>query len=284
MQKALGINPTRYKKLERELRHALSKTTKEDCKKWALYTSFVFPQVTVRRAKNLVEFAGKIVKGAYSEAKDLVNAGIKRKLLEHTKQRTNDLIKCSKESLKDFKESISNFNKLIKNEPKDAAIKIFAALMGFNVGGGGIDGDGGIPDTDLWVSIGAHRSIFTHSVLPMIIFEGLSLSMIRLVKIIHVNLPSDHDPLWDDIKNNNEKFIEIFYNGMSAGLIYHLSFDATIDGEGTYKNLPFSMPQYGHQILLALNSLTELVDLKSKKKILFWKNNILGKKVDKKQK
>ena len=42
--------------------------------------------------------------------------------------------------------------------------------------------------------------------------------------------------------------------------------------EGTYKNLPFSMPQFGHQILTALNSLTELVDLKSKKKIMFWNN------------
>ena len=122
------------------------------------------------------------------------------------------------------------------------------------------------------VSIGAHRSIFTHSILPMIFFEGLFLSMIGLVKIIHGNLPSGYDPLWDDIKNNNEKVLETFYNGMSVGLIYHLGFDATIDGDGTYKNLPFSMPQYGHQMLLALNSLTELVDIKSKKKKIVWKN------------
>ena len=77
MQKALGINTTRHKNLERELRHALSKTTNEDYKKWALYTSFVFPQIAYRRAKNLGEFAGKIAKGTYSEAKDLVNASIK---------------------------------------------------------------------------------------------------------------------------------------------------------------------------------------------------------------
>ena len=57
--------------------------------------------------------------------------------------------------------------------------------------------------------------------------------MIGLVKIIHGNLPPGYDPLWDDIKNNNEKFLKIFYNGMSAGLIYHLGFDATIDGDGT---------------------------------------------------
>ena len=284
MKAELPFTLSRRKRLESELRYALDKTSKEDYKRWALYTSRVFPQVTVRRASNLKDFAGNIIKWTYSETKDLVNAGKKRELIEHTKKRTNDLIKCSKESLKYLKELISNFNKLIKDEPKDAAIKIFAALMGFNVGGGGIDGDGGIPDLDLMVSIGAHRSIITHSVLPTIFFEGLFLSMIGLVKIVHKNLPADHDPLWDDIKNNNEKFLKIFYNGMSAGLIYHLGFDATIDGDGTYKNLPFSMPQYGHQVLIALNSFTELVDSISKKKKLFWKNNILGKKVDKKQK
>jgi len=272
METSLAFSPPRYKKLELELRHALSKTSNEEYKRWALYTSFVFPKIAVRRAKNLGEFAGKIVKGTYSEAKDFVQAGIKWKLLEHTKQRTNDLITFSKESLKDFKELTSMITEMIRTDPKKAAVQIFVATMGFNVGGGGIDGDGGIPDLDLMVSIGAHRSIFTHSILPMIFFEGLFLSMIGLVKIIHGNLPSGYDPLWDDIKNNNEKVLETFYNGMSVGLIYHLGFDATIDGDGTYKNLPFSMPQYGHQMLLALNSLTELVDIKSKKKKIVWKD------------
>ena len=44
------------------------------------------------------------------------------------------------------------------------------------------------------------------------------------------------------------------------------------------------MPQYGHQVLIALNSLTELVDLKSKKKKIFWKKNNLEEKAGKKQK
>ena len=148
MKKELAITLTRYEKLEWELKHALSKTSNEEFKKWALYTSIVFPQITVRRAKNLGEFAGKIVKGTYSEAKDLVTASIKWKFLEHTKQRTNDLIKFSKQSLKDFKELTSIIKRMIKNDPKNAAIQIFIATMGFNVGGGGIDGDGGVPDLD----------------------------------------------------------------------------------------------------------------------------------------
>ena len=77
MQNSISLTPIRYKILERELRHALSKTSNEEYKKWALYTSFVFPQIAYRRAKNLGEFAGKIAKGTYSEAKDLVNASIK---------------------------------------------------------------------------------------------------------------------------------------------------------------------------------------------------------------
>ena len=88
METELAFTKPRYKKLEWELRHALSKTSNEEYKKWALYTSLVFPQIAVRRAKNIGEFAGKIVKGTYSEAKDFVQAGIKWKLLEHTKQRT----------------------------------------------------------------------------------------------------------------------------------------------------------------------------------------------------
>ena len=47
---------------------------------------------------------------------------------------------------------------------------------------------------------------------------------------------------------------------MSLGLAYHLGVDATIQGEGTYKNLPFSMPQIGHQLLAGANSVTEFVD------------------------
>ena len=272
MQNSLTVINPRYKKLEFEFRHALSNTSPEEFKRWALYTSLVFPNVAIRRAKNLGEFAGKIVKGTYSEAKDFVQAGIKRELVGHTKQRTNDLVTFSKESWKDFKDLTGTITEMIRTDPKKAAIQIFVATIGFNAGGGGIDGDGGIPDLDLMVSIGAHRSIFTHSILPMIVFEGLFLSMIGLVKIIHGNLPPGYDPLWDDIKSNNEKVLETFFNGMSAGLILHLGIDATLDGEGTYKNLPFSMPQFGHQILTALNSLTELVDLKSKKKKMFWKN------------
>ena len=52
MKAELPFTLSRHKRLESELRYALDKTSKEDYKRWALYTSRVFPQVTVRRASN----------------------------------------------------------------------------------------------------------------------------------------------------------------------------------------------------------------------------------------
>jgi hypothetical protein len=151
--------------------------------------------------------------------------------------------------------------------PKKTGIQMFLAFMGFNLGGGGLDADGGIPDLDLLVSIGNHRSILTHSVLPMIIIEGICISIIGLVNTVHNNLPPGHDQIWDDIKCSNKTVLESFFTGMSLGLAYHLGVDGTIQGDGTYKDLPFSIPKFGHQLIAGLNSITEFIDT-TKSKIL----------------
>ena len=69
MSETLSLTKSRYKQLEWELRYALDNTSKEEFKEWAKCTALVFPKVTVRRAKNLGEFAGSVVKGTVSEAK-----------------------------------------------------------------------------------------------------------------------------------------------------------------------------------------------------------------------
>ena len=260
MATSFDLSKSRYSQLEWELRYALDNTSKEEFKEWAKCTAMVFPKVTVRRAKNLGEFAGSVVKGTASEAKQFINASLEWRLLSHTKKRTSDLADFSQESYKDFRDLTKTIIKMTREDPKKTAIQMFMAVMGFNIGGGGLDGDGGIPDLDLLVSIGQHRSILTHSVIPMIVIEGVCISLVGLVQIIHGNLPSKHDPLWDQIKSNNESVLESFYAGMSLGLAYHLGVDGTIQGEGTYKNLPFSMPQIGHQLIAGANSMTEFID------------------------
>ena len=261
------IGFSRYQQLEKELRYALYNTEKEEIKQWAKCTALVFPKVTVRRVRNITGVIGITAKGTVVEGKNFIKAGLERRLFSHAKQRTVDLSVFTLESYQNIRKLSKTIKKKLLVNPKKTGIQMFLAVMGFNVGGGGIDGDGGIPDLDLLISIGHHRSILTHSVLPMIILEGVFFSLIGLVNLVHNNLPSKHDPLWDDIKSNNESILESFYTGMSLGLAYHLGIDGTIQGGGSYNNLPFSMPNFGHRLIAGLNSITEFIDT-SKSKIL----------------
>jgi hypothetical protein len=267
MVQTYTIEFSRYQQLEKELRYALNNTEKEEIKQWARCTALVFPKITFRRAKNVAEVIGITAKGTAVESKNFITAGLERRLFSHAKQRTIDLGVFTIESYQCIRGLSKNIKVMVNENPKKMGIQMFLAMMGFNIGGGGIDGDGGIPDLDLLISIGHHRSIFTHSVLPMIIIEGVFISLIGLVNLVHNNLPSKHDPLWDDIKRNNESVLESFYTGMSLGLAYHLGIDATIQGGGSYNDLPFSTTNFGHRLIAGLNSITEFID-SSKSKIL----------------
>ena len=255
------IEFTRFQQLQNELRYALNNTEKKELKQWAKRTALVFPKVTVRRAKNIVGFIGITAIGTAAESKKFIKAGLERKLYSHAKQRADDLSVFTLESYQNIKELSKTIKNMLIVNPKKTGIQMFLAFMGFNLGGGGLDADGGIPDLDLLVSIGNHRSIFTHSVLPMIIIEGVCISIIGLVNTVHNNLPPGHDQIWDDIKCSNKTVLESFFTGMSLGLAYHLGVDGTLQGDGTYKDLPFSMPKFGHQLIAGLNSLTELIDI-----------------------
>lgn len=82
---------------------------------------------------------------------------------------------------------------------------------------------------------------------------------IPLIGTIHANLPGEHDPLWDSIRVGS-KDLSLIAHGASVGIGVHLGIDATIDGDGSYANLPFSLPQKGHQAISMGNALVEGLD------------------------
>ena len=135
---------------------------------------------------------------------------------------------------------------------------------------------GGIPDLDFLGGIGAHRSIFTHSVVAGVIVETLVLGILDLSRTVYKNLPEDHDPLWEDLNNVSGDVFAALSTGLSAGIAYHLGVDATIDGEGTYKDFPVSLPEVGHQAILGANAAVEAVDA-TKRATEKTANEIVGK-------
>jgi hypothetical protein len=91
-------------------------------------------------------------------------------------------------------------------------------------------------------------------ILPGILIETAVLSTLELVEIVCQNLPLDHDPLGDELVAGGAEIAEGLHKGLSFGIAYHLGVDATVDGLGTYKDLPFSMPIEGHQAVAAANA------------------------------
>jgi len=148
----------------------------------------------------------------------------------------------------------------LKSNPREKAIELSTFLIAFYLGSGGLDGDGGVPDLDLDLGIANHRSIFTHSIIAGIGVELASVAFIDLVAVLHGRLPEDHDPLWDELLVGGDRVARIISNGASLGIAYHLGIDATIDGGGAYKDLPFAVPQEWHQAIAAGNATAEAID------------------------
>ena len=153
MVQTITIEFTRYQQLQNELRYALNNTEKKELKQWAKRTALVFPKVTVRRAKSIVGFIGITALGTVAEGKNFITASLERKLFSHAIQRADDLSVFTLESYQNIKELSKTIKNMLIVNPKKTGIQMFLAVMGFNVGGGGIDADGGIPDLDLLISI-----------------------------------------------------------------------------------------------------------------------------------
>jgi hypothetical protein len=137
---------------------------------------------------------------------------------------------------------------------------VFALAMGFYAGSGGLDGDGGIPDTDLALGVGWHRSLFTHSIIAGTVAEGAILALADLADVVIRQLPThQRDPFWDRLAVTKDRLAHQLAVGTSAGIAYHLAVDATLQ-PAPYHGMPLAMPMEAHQALMGMNALAEGAD------------------------
>ena len=256
----------RYNTILSELEYALKATSKKDLHYWGLGSMKHLGKVSFRRGKTLGLTFLKLARFFVREAYQFTGAGLKGNLSGHAKKRGQDIATEARDAIGMFSDSCMRIYYQVREDPRRMAPRLIAGMIGLYAGSGGIDGDGGIPDSDLLLGIEAHRSILTHSVLPGIIVEAATHSTIELVKVIHANLPEQHDKLWDIWMMGGSELAEDLGIGVSAGLAYHLGIDATLDGGGTYKDLPVSMPIEGHRAIALSGAVTEAADLPDRRK------------------
>ena len=252
----------RAERLTAELGVALKALNRSQMVDWAADAARMTGHVFVRRGVGLGTTIAKVGRGTVDEARGAAKAAQGGRLVEHGKERCKAYVDATKDISKRMRRKVSEFGAMVRNPAQlpEAAVTIVAAL----VSSGGIDANGGIPDLDLQLGIGEHRSIFTHSIIAGSVVEGCVYSVATLVGLTHHHLPPHHDPLWDSIDRNRERFLTRINQGVSIGMAYHLLVDGTLQ-PAAYHDLPVDMPMAGHEAVLVGNAAAEALDVPKKK-------------------
>ncbi|HWH59779.1 MAG TPA: hypothetical protein VN682_19270 [Terriglobales bacterium] len=254
------LSESRQAKMLDELAEALRKTSKDELGAWGKGSAALFGRVTTRRVKNVGRlfkhvaiFVGKEIFGAF-------NAGKSGGFKGHAKGRVEIAKQAAVSTGHDIWTSLSTIASGIRSNPCDTAPVLVVTTLAFLAASGGPDGDGGVPDLDLMGGIGAHRSIFTHSILSGAAIETFLFASAALVGIVHKHLRPDHDEIWDSIAANKDRYMIAVSRGASLGIAYHLFIDSTMD-VNAYHGLPISMPMSGHEAIIGANAAAEAIDV-----------------------
>jgi len=249
---------SRQARLFKELKQALEGT---DLKAWGKESAGRLPDIGKRRLKNLGELITDIADAAGQELRGAMVAWQQGRFGSHLEQRTAAGIDSTIDLGQRAWRTVGTIGRALIDDPKQNAPGVLALSLGFLAGSGGVDGNGGIPDTDIAMfGIGDHRSLFTHSIIAGIVVEGAILAVADLAGIVCDKLPpGQRDPFWDRLSATKDQIALKLSAGASAGIAYHLAVDATLQ-EAPYKDLPISMPMEAHQLLFAANAAAEGVN------------------------
>lgn len=242
--------------LRGELVYSFESLSQKDLGDWGKRSAKLLPGALLRRISNIaaltVSAVGMAADGSVSATKALIR-GYGR---QYAAERADSFKNGAKSIAEGSRMTAQRIAKSLEENPKDGALAMVSALVGFYLGSGG-DGDGGVPDLDLLGGIDAHRSIFTHSIIAGAVIEALVLSLQDLTSLVYDDLPEPHHKLWDVFNDSQSIAADHFVTGASLGIATHLGVDALIDGFTPYKDLPISLPAELHEALLGLNAVTE---------------------------
>ncbi len=150
------------------------------------------------------------------------------------------------------------FRAMTRGRQADEIAQMLLTWMVFYGASGGSDLEGGLPDLDLALDVGSHRSVFTHSVLLGLEIEvGLRFGLYMLDGLID-RMPDDRHPVWGRISDALSRYGERTLTGVWLGIGAHLVKDAGLLHLGATKpvvHLPVSMPMEAHQAFLAANGI-----------------------------
>jgi hypothetical protein len=205
-------------------------------------------QTTRCRARNLRDAASSVVK----TGRRYVRNGVRQSARDDIQQ----LGKTIAATPTAIRQSWRRFRSLTRGQQTDEVIGLCLTWGIFWAVAGGADLEGGLPDLDLKLGIGAHRNVFSHTV-----FLGLETEMtmrlaVGLLDELIQHMPNNRHPVWGKVAGTIARYQERAITAVWAGIGAHLLKDAGLLHLGATKpvtGLPFHMPMEAHQAFLAAN-------------------------------
>jgi hypothetical protein len=258
LQNSWSVDDTSLR-LTEELRYALKNVPKDQLAKCLIKTPFHVCNGLGSRVTNVYNSAKKLIVSVDEFATDTYTDFQNKKLtslVDAYKDLGLAVARSISSRSQDLSSKVSLWLKLIRTNPAEILPEVIGMTLGFLIGSGGLDANGGLPDLDLLAGIGAHRSILTHSILIGASAEAILVAIDEVVLLIYEHLPTGYDPIWDSLHAKFSLAMDSTNAGTGFGIAYHLGVDGTVQ-IATYKDLPFSVPIGTHQTLFAINAVTE---------------------------
>lgn len=257
------LNPDdRVKRLTDEFRTAMKAVPKDAVVRCVLRTPSHAGRGLHRRFSNVAA----LMKRAIVAADDFFVAGVKAARQGYGHEFSRDSLVRGKEVIgrgwqvtHGVATQIPRWSRSLVSDPSESLPEVVGATVGFLIGSGGLDANGGLPDLDLLAGIGNHRSFLTHSIIMGAAAEAVLIALDELILLTHEYLPNDRDPLWDSLVQVYRRTSAGAKTGVAVGIAYHLAVDGTLQ-VAAYKDLPFHAPMEVHQALFEANAATETLN------------------------
>lgn len=258
------MSRARASRMAYELRHAFEHMSQKASRAWIQRTLGLFASVMSRRVENLGVLGLDIAEWLGRELIDASKATLDGKLATHVAGRSSAGKRKLGATANRMKRQVQGVIVAFKKDPQAVGPELMVASLAAFVSSGGLDGNGGVPDSDITLlGIDAHRSLLTHSILSGAVIEAGLFSLVDFISRSHRHLPEKHDRYWDVIHSRSKGLAQSGAQGVSLGLAYHLGVDAVLQ-PGAYHDLPFPMPIEAHQAVLGANAAAEGLDVRAK--------------------
>ncbi len=176
----------RLARMAGELRHAIDKAPATEIRAWVNHTLRLFGVSFARRVGNFVDLGLTVFEVVGREIIDITVAVVNRNTNAHITALANKSVEVATNTMKQLQLKLRSLVAAFREDPRGVGPDMLVAALSFYFAGGGLDGDGGVPDLDIsMLGIGAHRSLFTHSILSGAVIETGLYSLVDLVGRVH---------------------------------------------------------------------------------------------------